>query len=397
MSEKKDGYENTTAKLLLYEHEKKMAHGVVSRIIFRLIKCIALFGQRIPLVRKGLAYLESCIFPGKMYDSFFKKYAPDGVVVSSLGYMIDPYFMRAARRHGSRVISIIHNWDHPTMKGYRGALPDNVVAWNESMKREVSIFHDIPKDKIFIGGIAHWDFYFNGRYRRLNKTDFISATGLKRERKIIFYGTSNYLLFQRTFDIVEGILKAIESSKISPPSQLLVRLHPAYMMKEAGRERQVVEHFQSKIDRIKERYRDLVIFNYPAFKVLNDDIDMSLEDLHGLAHILSNVDIMLTEYSTLLIEAAIFDLPVVNVGLYNYRDTNKPAAFLENFTHLRRILKYGSIKNAYTFEELFKFINEYLENRALEREQRKRLVDNEIPIRSGDAGKRIGKYLSKVF
>ncbi len=120
---------------------------------------------------------------------------------------------------------------------------------------------------------------------------------------------------------------------------------------------------------------------------------MPLEDMYLLAETLYHSDLLLSEYSTVMIEAAIFDLPVINVGLFNFRGTDKPASFLENYTHIKRILRHSASKNAYTFDQLFEYINYYLEDPGRDSENRRQLIDAEITTNRGTAGKAIGKML----
>ena len=98
----------------------------------------------------------------------------------------------------------------------------------------------------------------------------------------------------------------------------------------------------------------------PMVELLNDDYEMPLKDMYHLADILHHADILLTEYSTLMIEGAIFDLPIINVAMYNYRDTDKPASYFENYSHIKRVIKTGACKNAYTIDQLIEYIKVYL-------------------------------------
>ena len=311
--------------------------------------------------------------------------------------MIDPFFMRAAKRHKCKVVSIIHSWDNPTTKGYRGSDPDHVIVWNEIMKHEVEIFHDISEKNIFIGGIAHWDSYFNGKFKPLPKEKFLKMNNLSSDKKIIFFGTSNYKIFHNTFDVIENLLNAISKGKMNCPTQLIVRLHPEYLASQNGKKSQVVENYYERMENIKKNYEGLISFNLPMMKFLEDDIDMPVEDMHHLANILYYSDVLLTEYSTLAIEAAIFNLPIINVGLYNYRDTSKPASYIENFTHIRRLLKTGATRNAYNYEQLYNFINLYLEDRSNDEDKRRQLKNQEITTNAGNAGIMIGRYLNKII
>ena len=98
-----------------------------------------------------------------------------------------------------------------------------------------------------------------------------------------------------------------------------------------------------------------------------------------------------------MIEAAIFDLPIINVAMHKFRDTVKPASYFENFTHIKRILKTGACKNAYNYDEYITYINEYLENPSRDSQNRKKLVAQEITTNIGCAGQAIGKHLSTDF
>jgi hypothetical protein len=388
---------NTTNDVYFYLHGRELSKSLKSAIRFKFIKIVAKIGNKIRLVRKSLIFLESWLSPGNLYDKYFQKYNPTMLITSSIGYMIDPYFMRAAKRHGSKVVSIVHSWDNPTTKDYRGADPDHVIAWNGIMKKEINVFHDIPDNRIFVGGIAHWDFYFDGTFLPKPKDDFLQFHGLSKKRKILFYGTSGPKNFPRSFDVIEELLKKIKNGSFRDSVQLLVRLHPAYLVKEKGDKGQVVERFQEKMTLFKERYKDLVVFNIPMMKFINDDIDMPVEDMYNLADILHHADVMLTEYSTLMIEGAIFNLPIINVAVHQYRDTEKPASYFETFTHIKRIIETGACKNAYNMGQLLELINYYLEDPSRDVSQRKQLVEQEVTANKGLAGVTIGKYLTNLM
>jgi len=382
-------HENKTADMVdFHVRQSKWKSAVFSSI--------ARAAKRWPSIRKAVVGLESFLFPGKIYDAYFEKYQPGALITSSTGYMIDPYIMRAAARNNCKVISIIHSWDNPTTKDYRGAHPDYVIAWNEIMKDELVHFQDIEAEKIHVGGIAHWDFYFNGSCTKRRREEFLALHGLSGDRKIIFYGTSSWVHFRRSFDVIEELLKEMEKGSFPFPVQLLVRLHPGYLLKQRGKEGQIIDLYRERMRSIKERFGNLISFNLPIMNVLNDDVDMPVEDMYTLAEILHYSDLMLTEYSTLMIEGAIFDVPVINVSLYNYRDTDHPVSILENYTHIQRVLKTGACRNAYTREQLFEFISYYLEDASRDEEPRRNLVKQEITANRGCAGKDIADYLSSI-
>jgi hypothetical protein len=218
-------YANPTTGLHVEIDTPRMAGTVAARVSRKTIVYLASIGRRAKVLRRVLAGLESCIFPGKMYDKYFDEYDPEMLIISSLGNQIDPYFMRAAKRHQCKIVAIPHSWDNTSGKAYRGGEPNHVVAWNDIMKQEAHVFHDVPEERIFVGGIAHWDFYFNGHFKPKGRHQFLSEAGLLPTRKIIFYGTSSPRLFPGTFDVIEGVLAAMQQGQIRFQCQLVVRVH----------------------------------------------------------------------------------------------------------------------------------------------------------------------------
>jgi len=96
----------------------------------------------------------------------------------------------------------------------------------------------------------------------------------------------------------------------------------------------------------------------------------------------------------LMIEAAIFDVPIINVGYGNFRDTKTPvSSYAEGYTHIKRVLSTGACDNAYSFDQLCRLINRSLDDRGQGKREREALVTQEVTVHRTDAGRTIGKYL----
>jgi hypothetical protein len=229
------------------------------------------------------------------------------------------------------------------------------------------------------------------------RADVLRELGLSPERKLLFYGTSSYVLYKHSFRVVEELLQAIESNRFAVPVQLLVRLHPQYLLPEGSGGPQMVERFKEQMAQLQQRYAGLVAFNLPSMKRMHDDVDMPVSDMHDLAEILTHTDVLLNEYSTLMIEAAVLDRPTVNIGLYTWRDTEHPFSILETYSHISRILKTGAVRSAFTSEQLFAAIADYLEDPARDRAGRRALVEQEITANRGQAGRRIAALLGEIL
>ena len=111
------------SRVTLYRKEFQQK-GFIQRSLFAMLVGIAYIARRSRRVRRMVVRLESWIYPGRHYDKYIEKYRPSLVVTSSLGYMIDPYLMRSAKRYGVKTVSVIHSWDNTSTKDYRGADPE---------------------------------------------------------------------------------------------------------------------------------------------------------------------------------------------------------------------------------------------------------------------------------
>lgn len=389
---------NSTDAVHMAMYEKESSGTLAGRLQFGVARALIALARRSARFRRALVALEAALFPGPWYDHLFRKYQPSLLVVSSLGYMIDPYFMRAARRAGCPVASVIHSWDNPTTKDYRGHEPDAVVTWGEVMKREVAIFHDIPEERIHVGGIAHWDLYFDGSLQGSTRERYCAERGLSPERKLVVYGTSSPVMFRHTFDVIGLLLERFTAPDFPFPVQLLVRPHPGYLTrgKAAGQSR-VLDDYAQRMQALSDRFPGLVSFDIPRMNRLpSQDVDMPIEDMRSLAETLRHSDVLLTEYSTLAIEAAVMDLPVLNVGLFSYRDMDEDVSVVERFTHLQRILATGACPSVHTLDALVERIQAYLGDRALDREARAKLVAQEVTTHPGVATAAIARLLGDL-
>ena len=394
----KGGFKNNSPEVWKIQYDKEFfTANVINKIKYRIVRLLSSMGNHSLLLRSVFVYIESKLFNGKIYDLYFEKYHPGLLIVSSTGYMIDPFIMRSAKRNNCKVLSILHSWDNPTCKPYRGCNPDFVVAWSEIMKRELNIFQDISEDKIYVGGVAHWDVYFNGASKKNSRSVFVKNHSFDESRKIIFYAASAPKTFRKTFEIVEYILNEISNNRLVISSQLLVRLHPFYLSKGKNGKGQIVDIYRKRIEKIKSKFGDLVSFSLPEVNILTDDVDLPIEDIQNLGEILSHSDLLLTEYSTLMIEGSIFNVPVINVALHKFRDTDKPVSVLENLNHIRRVIDTGATRQVYDCDQLINQINTYLRNPDLDKENRERLVKQEISTNQGNAGESIGRFIYSLI
>ena len=103
---------------------------------------------------------------------------------------------------------------------------------------------------------------------------------------------------------------------------------------------------------------------------------------------------MVTSFSTVMLEACIFDKPVVNVAFSRYSERmGQPYTAVANYAHLKRILAAGGTRTATTPAELLERVTAYLRSPEMDAEGRARIREQECGPYPGTAGRRIGDHL----
>jgi CDP-glycerol glycerophosphotransferase (TagB/SpsB family) len=124
-------------------------------------------------------------------------------------------------------------------------------------------------------------------------------------------------------------------------------------------------------------------------------IDITVENQQHLADTMRYSDVVVNVASTIAIEASIFDTPVVNVSF----DGEAPSEWARSarryyrFTHYVNITRYGAVRIAATPEELVEHVGRYLDNPALDRDGRRKVVEEQCQFLDGQSSERAGTFV----
>jgi hypothetical protein len=382
---------NHTVKLFINQYKKEWSSNLLRKAVFFFIYLVAKFASKSLIIRNFLINVESWIFKGKEYNFLFDKYKPSLLIVSSIGHMLDLYTINCAKRNNTKVMTIFHNWDGPTTKGYKANEIDSVIAWNEIMKNETINFQDIPSDKVYIGGCINYDLYFKKIRYFKNKESFYDYFKLDPTKKIILFAPGGIALWPKGLDILKEILEDVSSGRILN-AQVLFRLHPNFLS-ESAVENPIKENIKREIDYMISIYGDCLKISIPEFNKLDFDFDLPLDDLKILSDILTYSDLLITQYSTLLIESSIFDLPAINSAIGDYRDYGLKANVYENATHIKTIMKYNAFDNVDSWSELRNSIKKNLKSRNAKSIQRNELVNDFFGDTKGKSSEIVSNHI----
>jgi hypothetical protein len=330
-----------------------------------------------------------------LYADLFATHKPDLVIASTAGWRLDRYLLREATLHNVASMAAIVGWDNPSSYAIRGAPMDYATCWSQLQKDELVYGSDWDPARVHIGGIPSYDGYFRRQWL-LSKDEYFKLHHLDPNRKLISCACS-FVHFAPNYPNVEALAKLVSSDALAEPSQLLVRLHPS--------------HFQDKPKMFAdERERIFGLEKkYPNVHVVKPvALGGSLgyyggEDMDEKSSMMAHSDVLVTVYSTMVVETAVHDTPIVAAVIDIPGGWNKPRKFslslkkIGNWpTHKRfRDAKAGRVASDEI--ELCDVINLYLKDPTLDAAERRKFIEDEITFTDGMSGKRTAEYILKVL
>ena len=182
------------------------------------------------LVAAALGIAERALPADPELAAYLASYSADVILVTPMltlgSEQVD--VLRIARRRGVPTMLCVGSWDHLSSKALIRELPDRVLVWNETQKREAVTLHRVPPDRVVVTGAQCFDQWFNRR-PTLDRRAFCQKVGIDPERPYILYVCS--ALFEGSPNEAEFVRRWIASLRASGDPLLqqvgiLVRPHP---------------------------------------------------------------------------------------------------------------------------------------------------------------------------
>jgi hypothetical protein len=346
--------------------------------------------------RKLLVRMQNRFTPDPgLYTDLFNKYQPDMIIASTPGWRMDRYLLRESARRGIPNMTVIVGWDNSSSYNISGADVQWATCWSELQKQELVRGSDWDPGRVYVGGIPSYDGYFRKQWL-ISRDEYFKLHGLDPNRKLISYASS-FVHFAPNYPNIEALAKLVSSDSLAQPSQLLIRLHPS--------------HFQDRPKIFAEERMQVFDLEkkYPHVHVVQPvALGGSLgyyggEDMDEKSSMMAHSDVVVTVYSTMLVETAVHDTPMVAAVIDAPGGWNKKGKFSLSLrdigdwpTHKRfRDAKAGRV--AATQEELRDVLNLYLQDRSIDSRERRTFVENEITFMDPSAGRRTAEFILKVL
>lgn len=328
------------------------------------------FLGRFGVIRSAYRFAASRIVTGAEFEKYFDQYNPDLLFAADVYTPQDAKMMRCAKRRNIPVIGMVRSWDNVTSKTLLSHIPDYMVVNSERVKEEVVHYGGMSRESIFVTGVPHYDRYVSAycvppdRFRKEQRLDV--------KKKMVLFATpgDNYLENNPITPLVLEALKDIDAN-------IFVRLPLV------GKE-------------------DLSGYVLPKNAVLDDpgnyqnftQVHVTQNADRHLANCLNASDVVITWASTMILDAAVFNKPII---LVDFDATPRPYHYsivrYYDYEHHQFILKSGGVRLTRSPEELKYWVKRYLAEPRLDEGGRKRVVKEYCGAVDRNAGRRLGEFL----
>lgn len=340
---------------------------------------VAIVFGRWQFVRRLFRFINYYFSGKSIFKSYFDKYKPDLIFSTDVKHILDTQLIIEAKKRKIFTIAMVRSWDYLTAKGIIGVKPDKMIVHNEIIKKEAEKYADMKPEDIEIIGMPHFDPYIN--YLRSEKKEFFKKIVADPEKPLILWAPLGDKFSNLDSQFFEILCESIKKGELPGDLQILVRIPPGDTLNLHG--------FKPCPN---------LIFDYPGFGFEGKHRkanEMSLEDLLHLADSIFNSNLVVTCASTICIDAAVFDKPIIYLGF----DAKEKRGYYESiinhydYDHTRNIIKTNGVEVAINRANLIRLINKCLKNPELKKEERKRIIEEQCWKFDGHASQRLVNYL----
>jgi len=327
------------------------------------------------------------VMTDNFFATYFEKYKPDLVFCPHTYGKEDMAMLREAKKRKIKSVAVVNSWDNLSTRGIMRILPDKMIVHNDYMKSEALKWSTMKEKDIKVAGMPHFDYYVN--YQPDSKKEFCQKTGLNPDKRFLLFCPPVNSLHWSWKNLLNDLKSEILDGSLPRDLQILVRFAPT--------DDEDMSQYDLN-DPIVKYDKPGKYFNPGAANDWGEgrkDWEFTQEDMRHFANSLYYAELMLNYGSTLNIDGAAFDLPLINI-VFDDR-TEKGRKFVEWLfikTHNSKLFSTGGTKLVYNRQELIKAINQYLEDPFLNKAGRKRMIEQQYgPDFDGRAGERMTNFV----
>jgi CDP-glycerol:poly(glycerophosphate) glycerophosphotransferase len=276
-------------------------------------------------------------------------------------------FLIAARRLGIDVVGNIASWDHTVGKGVVSPHLDRYLVQNGTMRDDLERYHGIDRPKIVVTGWPQTDI-FHRRYPNSAYRDLLRALDMDVDKRVVLFAGNTPTNSPYEGNLVSRLVDwwAVHARD---RFSLLFRPHP--------RDKWVGERFARALSEKGVGVQEA-----------------SYTDLGDLALLLQNVDCVVANAGTVLLDALVNDRPAVCVLYDEAAPAGQTWARLNVVgDHYRELAESGAFYRAESFDGIVRGIERSLARPAELEPERRRVSLSTVGVVDGLAAQRVAEAL----
>lgn len=270
---------------------------------------------------------------------------------------------RYANRLGLKTIAMIHSFDNPTTTFRHPIRYDAYLVWNARMARELTrIYPEVDPSSIHITGTPHFQFHYASSSTG-SREELAAVYGLDPERPILLYAGGPHALVPHEAALVARFYQDLQNWPTAARPQIIIRPHP-------------IEPQLQHWDSLRECSGIRWSIPWRSSDQEREWVIPSARDIRDLCVLVRNVDVVINSCSTMSIDAAVCDTPVIclDYALPPFADFAAYVHRYYDWDHYKPLIESGGVRLATNSEELVHLVRRYIADRSLDRDQRARLV-----------------------
>lgn len=319
----------------------------------------------------------------RLYDH----YRPEALVALSLtNFDFDVLIAREARRRKVIIVGMVRSWDNLSSHGLLRVVPDVFLLQNQFLKDMAAAFQGLSESVVPmpVVGLPHYDALKNIEPLIQERAEFLHSLNIDPEKKVVCYGAMGEFLFIHESEMPAVLNSLVEQKKVPADVAVIYRAHPKFM-----------------IDPSKAGAYPHVVFDTAGKYVDIENIDIARNENVHLVNLLYHSDVVVTTASTIAIDAAIMDKPVVCTGFDGLtlpdgvRYWESARRFYDHYTHFEAVMETGGVRFAGSPETLAQEINYYLADPKRDHEGRLNIIRRFVDPFDGQSGKRLASLVAQ--
>ncbi len=286
---------------------------------------------------------------------------------------------RWAEHHQLPCMHVIGNYDHVSSKGFRGISPKQLLVWGPQMLEDAVAYQGIAFDRVKVIGSLRYNSINKDKLQ--NPEEFLKSIGLETNKKTIVF--AGYAYASQYYEVL-AMYRDLLASGVQ--CQLILRLYPNKTFMNSI-------YIEPLIHYAKSLPHTYISFADPHFLYGYRDKEVLQVEEDELWNILNSCDVLVDYYSTITLEGAIFNKPIIH--MHYLPQTAQP--YLSKLIplptwdqiHSRRILASGAVQVAHNRQELMTEIHEAFRQPVMLADARKNLVTRECGPLDSQASERL--------